>query len=282
MRSIMDWFRPRHAPAGASGRDELAPVYFLHIPKTGGTSMRLIMAERYGDRLCPAAMWDDFFRAPELRSTSYDAYAGHFGMDLPKFLRTHMRVFTLLREPIARTRSHYLEVRRTTTHPLHDLVSTQTLRDFVFDPATVPMVVNFQARYLASTGLALEEFSCIFTPYWHSRYTLSVAWETASCYVDTSTLKEAAMSALRSLDFVGLTEDFKEELRRLQKIFGFRSIHVPRSNASPREDADQPIEPDVEQRIRYLTSVDAELYTAAQELRKQSKLTSATTPWSAR
>ena len=81
------------------------------------------------------------------------------------------------------------------------------------------------------------------------------------------------MSALRSLDFVGLTEDFEEELQRLQKIFGFWSIRVPRSNASPREDMDLPIEPDVEQRIRYLTSVDAELYTAAQELRRQFELT---------
>jgi hypothetical protein len=266
----MNWFRLR-APREARQRDYPSPLYFLHIPKTGGTSVRHIMADRYGDRLCPAGMWDDFFRTRELRSTPYDAYAGHFGMDLPKFLGTRMRIFTFLREPVARTISHYLEVRRTTTHPLHDVVSTQTLRDFVFDPATVPMVLNFQARYLASTGVAVNDFSGIFTPYWHSKYTLSVAWENASCYADAVMLEKAAMTALRSLDFVGLTEHLEESLPRLRQMFGFPNIPMPHRNASAIADTTQPIEPDVKQRIRHLTSVDAALYGAAHLLWHQSK-----------
>jgi hypothetical protein len=268
MRSIVDWFRPRYASAGARRPDDLAPLYFLHIPKTAGTSVRHILSEKFGDRLCPAGMWDDFFRAPELRTNTYDAYCGHFGIDLPIFLRTRMRVFTLLREPVARTLSHYLEVRRTATHPLHKLVSTQTLRAFAFDPVTVPMILNFQARYLASIGLALEDFAKIFTPYWDSRYTLSVALENASCYMNPATLKDGAMSALQSLEFVGITEHFDEDFRRLQQKFGFPDIPVPRSNPSPLEDARQTIAPDVEQRIRDLTSVDAEIYTVAKKLRE--------------
>jgi hypothetical protein len=260
MRSIVEWFTRR--------RDDLAPLYFLHIPKAAGTSVRHILTEKYGDRLCPAGMWDDFFRTPKLRTTTYEAYSGHFGIDLPIFLRTPMRVFTLLREPVARTLSHYLEVRRTATHPLHNLVSTQTLRDFVFDPVTVPMVLNFQARYLASTDVAIEDFAGTFTPYWNSRYTLSVALENASCYVNPTTLKDAALSTLQSLEYVGITEHFDEDFRRLQQKFGFPNIPVPRSNTSPPEDARQTIALDVEQRIRDLTSVDAEIYGVAKKLRE--------------
>ena len=67
--------------------------------------------------------------------------------------------------------------------------------------------------------------------------------------------KEGAMSALRSLNFVGLTESFEDELRRLQNLFGFRSVNAPRVNASPREDADQALDPEVE-------PIDLELYNA--------------------
>lgn len=274
---MINWLRPARARRHTHRRDDQAPLYFLHIPKTAGTSMRSILAEKYGDRLCPAQMWDDFFRAPELRSTQYDAYSGHFGIDLPKFLGIRMRVFTMLRDPVARTVSHYLQVRRGVMHPLHDLVSKQTLRDFVFDPATVPMILNLQARYLASTCLALDDLSGIFTPYWHARYTLSVAWENASCYMDASTLKEASMTALHSLDFIGLTEHFDDDLRHLRQVFGLPDVCLPRSNVSLREEAMQPIEPDVEERIRHLTSVDAALYAAAQSMRLRSELPAGTT-----
>lgn len=267
MRSIVEWFSPRTASVGTHRPHDLAPLYFLHIPKTAGTSVRHILSEKFGDRLCPAGMWDDFFRAPELQTNTYDAYCGHFGIDLPRFLRKRMRVFTLLREPVARTLSHYLEVRRTATHPLHKLVSTQTLRDFAFDPVTVPMILNFQARYLASTGLALEDFAKVFTPYWDSRYTLSVAFENSSCYMSPSTLKDSAMSALRSLEFVGITEHFDEDFLRLQQKFAFPDISAPHNNSSLPEDVRRTIAPDVEQRIRDLTSVDAEIYSVARTLR---------------
>ena len=187
-----------------------------------------------------------------------------------------MRVFTMLRDPVARTVSHYLQVRREVLHPMHDLVSKQTLRDFVFDPVTVPMILNVQARYLVSASLALDDLSEIFTPYWQDRYTLSVAWENASCYMDASTLKKASMIALHSLDFIGLTEQFDDDLRHLATMFGLPEVLLPRSNVSPREEAMQPIDPDVEERIRHLTSVDAALYAAAQSLRRRSALPTGT------
>jgi Sulfotransferase family len=266
------WLRAIRARRHDRPREDRVPLYFLHIPKTAGTSMRSVLAEAYGGRLCAAGMWDDFFRAAELRSTKFDAYSGHFGIDLPRFLGTRMRVFTMLRDPVARTVSHYLEVRRTVTHPLHHLVSKQTLRDFVFDPATVPMVLNVQARYLAPTGLSLEYLAAIFTPSWQARYTLSVAWENASCYVDATTLKEAAMSTLHSLEFVGVTEHFDDDLQHLQRMFGLPDVRPPRGNVSPREEGMPSVESDVEQRIRQLTSVDAALYAAAQSLRLRREL----------
>jgi hypothetical protein len=266
---MTDWRRLIQAPLKFHRHDR--PLYFLHIPKTAGTSMRSILMEAFGDRLCPATMWDDFFREPGLRCGVYDAYSGHFGMILPAFLGTRMRIFTILREPVSRTVSHFHEVRRTVSHPMHYLVSKQTLRDFVFDPATVPMLLNFQARYLAATGIILGDLADNFLPYWGAQYTLSVAWENATSNIEASRLKKAALATLHSLDFIALTEDFDADLVCLRQMFGLPDVGSPRLNASPREDAMQPIEPDVEQRIRHLTLIDAALYAAAKSIRLQQE-----------
>ena len=40
----------------------IPPIYLLHIPKTAGTSLRAALRDHYREALCPAAMWDDFYR----------------------------------------------------------------------------------------------------------------------------------------------------------------------------------------------------------------------------
>src|ERR1700761_8614243 len=100
MWSIKKWLELRSPHQASYQDDNDIPLYFLHIPKTAGMSMRQIIRKRYGDGLCPAVMWDDFFREPEWRSARYHAYHGHFGIELPRFLGIRMRTFTLLRDPV--------------------------------------------------------------------------------------------------------------------------------------------------------------------------------------
>jgi hypothetical protein len=268
MKSFLTRLRGSFTHERTDGREDPAPLYFLHIPKTAGTSMRQIMLDAFGERLCPVQLWDDFFRDREGISPSYDAYLGHFGMDLPTFVGKRMRIFTLLREPVARTISHYLQVRRATAHPLHARVSAQTLHEFVHDPATVPMITNLQARYLVPRDVSIRELANVFTPLWDSQYSLSVAWENASCYISASLLEARAMEALKSFEFVGTTETFEEDLVVVRKLFGFAHMQVPHMNTSSRDEVLHSLEPEVEERIRYLTTVDRALYNAVRQMRE--------------
>ncbi|OZB39094.1 MAG: hypothetical protein B7X48_10410 [Acidiphilium sp. 34-60-192] len=242
----------------------IAPVYLLHIPKTAGTSLRAALSDYYRDRLCPAAMWDDFFRDPTLRTTPYAAYCGHFGIELAAYLGCPLRVVTILRDPLARTISHFNEVRRTTTHPLHPHVIGQTLFDFVHDPTTVPMVANFQARYLTQAKAPIERLATLFEPNWNNAYSLSVAWENASTATDPDHLHRMATANLRTLDAIFTTERLETEAATLQQALGLPPALVPRRNVT--QGPAIPIDPRTRARIAGLTRVDQALYDAAKAM----------------
>jgi hypothetical protein len=80
----------------------IAPVYLLHIPKTAGTSLRaVLLRDHYREGLCPAALWNDFFREPALRTAAYGAYCGHFGIGLAAYLGRKLRIIKVLRAPFS-------------------------------------------------------------------------------------------------------------------------------------------------------------------------------------
>jgi hypothetical protein len=85
MRPFMQWFRPR-------------PLYSLHIPKTGGSSVRTWMAAGLGDKLCPAGLADDLVKLPPVELVRYTAFAGHFHIYLAPYWSAPLRVDRIKRQ----------------------------------------------------------------------------------------------------------------------------------------------------------------------------------------
>jgi len=78
------------------------PVFFLHVPKTGGTSIRLAIGEALG---VPALNLYSAWPYPDKRTHGYWPYwAGHVQADY--FPDSHVGI-TLFREPRSRVLSHY-------------------------------------------------------------------------------------------------------------------------------------------------------------------------------
>ena len=241
----------------------IPPLYLLHIPKTAGTSLRAALQDHYHAALCPAAMWDDFYREPALRTGYYRAYCGHFGIGLATYLGRKLRVVTVLRDPLERTISHFHEVRRTASHPLHHHVIRQTLFDFVHDPITVPMVTNFQARYLAQATAPIEHLAHLFKPNWNDAYSLSVAWENASAATHPDQLYHMAMANLLTLDAVFTTDQLDSQTTTLRHALGLPPQPIPRRNVSASPAFT--IDPAAKAQIKALTSVDQALYDFASD-----------------
>jgi hypothetical protein len=127
------------------------PPYFLHIPKTAGTSfMALLHAQYEVATICPAYLWRDLLQIPKEQLSEYQLFRGHFYAYLEPYLQHSLRVITFLRDPIARSLSHYAHVKRAPGHYFYQ--RAQDLGDFLAflrDPVTNPLIVNFQTRALA-------------------------------------------------------------------------------------------------------------------------------------
>jgi hypothetical protein len=64
------------------------PVYFYHVPKTGGMSLRSFLADQYLDEdLCSAQDWQSLAALDRASLQSFRLFYGHFAVNLKQFFR---------------------------------------------------------------------------------------------------------------------------------------------------------------------------------------------------
>jgi hypothetical protein len=196
------------------------PVYFFHIPKTGGASLRSFLADQYSDdERCPADNWASLARLNFTRSDvmKYRLFAGHFSANFSDHLPAGVRTFTFLREPIQRFISglrHLMRAPRIArTHGLDDLVRGRSLRELIYDDH----LLKRQRRTLVHDlccdvpiGVMLEVARGQIASGEPVR--IKLKWQSSL---------EKALTRLNSFDFVGDTDDFENSLLALCKKFGF-------------------------------------------------------------
>ncbi len=238
------------------------PLYFLHIPKTGGSSIHELLAEHFGERMSQSQLWDHIKFDDPSTFAKHNIFAGHFGMALPTLLQRPTWTFTFLRDPVARTVSHFKHVKRDPNHPFHRYMQGKTLADFLSDPMTIPLVYNVQARYLASDASGADGLLRI--PRHDANYgSLSMTWELMSYGMKDEDIRTRSFVSLDKMQFVGFLEYFEKSIQELAKLLGIDAPIVPRANVSDNDHDVGQITNSIRARIMDLTRIDTEIYETA-------------------
>lgn len=200
----------------------MAPILFLHIPRTAGMSLKRMCVEALGANRCLTDV--HFLRVEREHGVDLDAYefveghvvAGFFGATTAAE-HWPSRGFTILRDPVARVVSQAVHARHRPDQVRGD-EWREALRAEVTDPHAlferVPALCDLQTRQLG------------FPPF---RWPHRIADESAL---------EAAVALLERLPF-GLTEAFPVSAALFADRFGLRLPGVVRSNATVADrDAD--------------------------------------------
>jgi hypothetical protein len=210
------------------------PIFlYLHIPKTGGSTLGSILYEQYHDGSQSKAeagyfragvyyLPDGFIRGAGRDLTETDlrairrpdvrAVLGHFSFGVDKHLERASKYMTMLRDPVQRVLSLYYHLREYDQLPPGMTVEHFVTSEHVWEAC------NDQVRRIAGASTA------------------------TAC--DQSTLETAMAHVEHAIDLVGITERFDASLLLAKQTFGWagKINYVPRlvNTARKRRSAETP------------------------------------------
>lgn len=183
-----------------------ANLIFLHIPKTAGTTLHMVIGRNYPARKCctiNAIRWPEKLENLDgLKKENISMLKGHVPFGAHEYMRPGtFEYFTLLREPIDRTVSHYYQVLRSKTHHFADEMAEKkyTLAELM-ESGRLLYVDNLQVRMLSGD--------------------LRIPYGT----VNESTLEKAISNLENYFPVVGLQNHFDSFLLRLGERYEWKQL----------------------------------------------------------
>lgn len=237
------------------------PIFFVHLMKTGGTTLkRMIKAGMPESALYPsredgrqrfrAHMDVDYLlNIPRQRTRHIKFFSGHFPYIATELIDTPVHSITLLRDPVARVISHLKQSQETRSwhrwspelankeHPtLQDIYDDELLRERFF--------VNHQLRMFAMTK---------------ENYATSLL---ESFTLGDSSLEQAC-EHLGRVTCLGILEQFDNFIDNVTHTFGIRTRERKPQNTAHTT---QPVPEELKQRIAHDNQLEIAFYSYAHSL----------------
>lgn len=226
-------------------------LYFLHIPKTAGTSVTQFLQRQYDlEQIVFETTWRELFRyqpkMPKLR-----LFRGHFGINLAKMIGPEFNIITFLREPVSRMVSQYYHIHKTPTEGLYKFASEMKLEEFMHHRQGRKLFRNLQTRYV---GESLEVGQI-----WAHTGILNLPPDRFFENLASPQLLEKAKRNMKNFFFVGLTEYYDISMLLLcHKLAALPELDAVKRRA--RSGIATSIPEDVLKHLEAENRLDTELY----------------------
>jgi hypothetical protein len=209
------------------------PLFFMHITKTAGMSMRLYLRGQYHPHeVFPETAWRGVMgRETELKT--FRLVQGHFQYNLRGLVAESTRMLVLLRDPLRRMVSALRHLQRDPAfHPDHRLAKDLTLPQMLRHPDLMKNQRNVHARFLCASVPTADVVA-----YLRRELPSNPVADAADLEVPPDL--QFAKDRLASIDFVGITEDIGAVVSTMAKTMNYHPpLYFPYINEDPSR-ADQ-------------------------------------------
>jgi hypothetical protein len=178
----------------------VSPVYLIEFPGSASHGLNSHFHHRFPMQdVCPAYNIQELILLSPEKMRDYSFFCGQFFHGIERLLKRPVRYCTILRDPVERYLAGYLEISRTTEHPLHCYASS--LEVFLQNRFVQELTRNIQTRTLASSLPAfLRHANVTGCPY-------LLLSQLEHCYpLPPEGRLQMAMERLAEFDFVGIEE----------------------------------------------------------------------------
>jgi len=245
------------------------PVLFIHVMKTGGTSVMRSLRETFAlDEIYPYRALDIRYdeerldiqhhlsvpyllALPEERRERIRVYTGHYPYVVRELLGIELQAITILRDPMERTLSLLRQFRRKSPwmgEPgLGSPLVASTLEEVYDEPMVFgPLIHNHQTKIFSMTPADEPQTYMDMLD------------------VDRARLERAKVN-LAEVEVVGLIERYDDFLDEVGERYGWTIVRGARKNVTPESEL-LPVDPALRRRITEDNAFDVELYEYAKEL----------------
>jgi len=239
-------------------------LYFLHIPKTAGTSLISILDSYFPqDQILKAHTWGELLPQIPIDFSKFQFVRGHFGYSVVRLFKKEPICITMLRDPINLMISAYRMLSRQPEDiKRFSIPSEITLSELIEGPY-LEGLKNQQTHWLVIEQDILSRTVNLNKN--DLQYYRPEEDEGLLPKISYEKFLKIAKNRIKNFAFVGLVENMEESLFLLHYTFGWKPIRNEiKENAAPETKIE--LSEKAREKLSKITKIDQKLYKFAKNL----------------